>query len=191
MRQLYHTLIIVASLSFYSFALYAQAPGGNYYQNADGKKGQALKTALFHIIANHTTVSYKDIWTAYETTDMRDDGYVYDIYSNITNYRYKTDQAGNYKKGGNKGFDTCVTRLQSQGYVIISDFVYMRDKFGKPYGWGVAEYSTPEAFMGGSFTEKVYSRSPDESFDRILEHFCALFPNMPLNSLKRFIGKKA
>ena len=75
-------------MSFYSFALYAQAPGGNYYQNADGKKGQALKTALFHIIANHTTVSYKDIWTAYETTDMRDDGYVYDIYSNITNYRF-------------------------------------------------------------------------------------------------------
>ena len=100
-------------------------------------------------------------------------------------------QLGNYKKGGNKGFDTCVTRLQLQGYVIISDFVYMRDKSGKPYGWGVAEYSTPEAFMGGSFTEKVYSRSPDESFDRILEHFCALFPNMPLNSLKRFIGKKA
>ena len=100
-------------------------------------------------------------------------------------------QLGNYKKGGNKGFDSCVTRLQSQGYVIISDFVYMRDKFGKPYGWGVAEYSTPEAFMGGSFTEKVYSRSPYESFDRILEHFCALFSNMPLNSLKRFIGKKA
>lgn len=100
MRKLYHTLIIVASLSFYSFALYAQAPGGNYYQNADGKKGQALKTALFHIIANHTAVSYKDIWAAYETTDMRDDGYVYDIYSNVTNYRYKTDQAGNYKKEG-------------------------------------------------------------------------------------------
>nr|WP_316621013.1 50S ribosomal protein L11 methyltransferase [uncultured Ruminococcus sp.] len=77
-------------------------------------------------------------------------------------------QLGNYKKGGNKGFDTCVTRLQSQGYVIISDFVYMRDKFGKPYGWGVAEYSTPEAFMGGSFTEKVQGK-----FDIVLANIVA------------------
>ena len=30
---------------------------------------------------------------------------------------------GNFRKGGNKGFDTCITRLQAQGYVIISDFV--------------------------------------------------------------------
>ena len=28
---------------------------------------------------------------------------------------------GNYRKGGNKGFDTIITRLQSQCYVIISD----------------------------------------------------------------------
>ena len=48
-------------------------------------------------------------------------------------------QLGNYKKGGNKGFDTSVTRLQAQGYVLISDFVYSRDKSGKTYGWGVAE----------------------------------------------------
>ena len=32
---------------------------------------------------------------------------------------------GDYRKGGNKGFDTIITRLQSQCYVIISDFVYI------------------------------------------------------------------
>lgn len=98
-------------------------------------------------------------------------------------------QLGNYKKGGNKGFDTIITRLQSQGYVVISDFVYMRDKFGKPYGWGVAEYSTPEKLMRGGFTDRVYSCPPEESYEKILKHFCGLFPNAELKALKKFIGK--
>lgn len=97
-------------------------------------------------------------------------------------------QLGNYKKGGNTGFDTIVTRLQAQCYVIISDFVYLKDKFGNPYGWGVAEYSTPERFMGDSFTEKVYQNSPRDSFEKILEHFCRLFPNEDINKLRKFIG---
>ena len=36
----------------------------------------------------------------------------------------------NYRKGGNKGFDTVITRLQMQTYVNIADFVYMQDKYG-------------------------------------------------------------
>ena len=95
---------------------------------------------------------------------------------------------GNYKKGGNKGFDSIVTRLQSQCYVIISDFVYMKDKYGRPYGWGVAEYSTPEKFMGEEFTDKVYSKSPQESYERLLEHFCRLFPDEDLKKLKKILG---
>ena len=97
-------------------------------------------------------------------------------------------QLGNYKKGGNTGFDTIVTRLQAQCYVVISDFVYLKDKFGNPYGWGVAEYSTPERFMGDSFTEKVYQNPPRDSFEKILEHFCRLFPNEDINKLRKFIG---
>ena len=87
-----------------------------------------------------------------------------------------------------KGFDTVVNRLQRQCYVIISDFVYLKDKYGRPYGWGVAEYSTPERFMGGSFTGRVYSRSPQESYERIVEHFRELFPWESEEKLKKFIG---
>lgn len=96
-------------------------------------------------------------------------------------------QLGDYRKDGVKGFDTVINRLQSQCYVVISDFVYLRDKHGKPYGWGVAEYSTPERFMGDRFTEKVYARAPEESYERLLEHFSRLFPDEPLQKLKRFI----
>ncbi|MBQ3416950.1 MAG: hypothetical protein IJH32_03865 [Ruminococcus sp.] len=94
---------------------------------------------------------------------------------------------GDYRKGGVKGFDTSINRLQAQGYVLISDFVYMKNKRGETYGWGVAEYSTPESFMGKSFTDTVYRRSPEESYERLLEHFCRLFPDEDLLTIKRFI----
>ncbi len=99
----------------------------------------------------------------------------------------KLKEIGNYKKDGNKGFDTIMNRLQFQCYIIISDFVYMVDKRGNPYGWGVAQYSTPEKFMGKSFKEKVYKRSPEESYERILSHFSSLFPDTDLKTLKKFI----
>lgn len=94
---------------------------------------------------------------------------------------------GDYRKGGVKGFDTVITRLQAQCYVLISDFVYMKDKSGQPYGWGVAEYSTPEAFMGERFKNAVYRRTPEESYMRLFEHFRLLFPDIDERALKRFL----
>lgn len=94
---------------------------------------------------------------------------------------------GNYRKDGVKGFDTMINRLQAQCYVLISDFVYRTDRYGKPYGWGVAEYSTPERFMGGDFTDRVYRRTPQESFDRILSRFRTLFPQEDEATLRRFL----
>ena len=96
-------------------------------------------------------------------------------------------RCGNYKKGGNKGFDTIITRLQAQCYVTISDFVYLKDRFGNPYGWGVAEYSTPEIMMGERFTEHVYRSSPAQSYEKILAHFCRLFPHESIETIKKFI----
>ncbi len=91
------------------------------------------------------------------------------------------------KTEGKKGFDTTVTRLQEQCYVIISDFVYTTDKKGNRRGWGVAEYSTPEKFMGEAFSEQVYQRSPQESYARLLEHLARLFPRAAEKDLKRFL----
>ena len=91
------------------------------------------------------------------------------------------------KTEGKKGFDTTVTRLQEQCYVIISDFVYTTDKKGNRRGWGVAEYTTPEKFMGEAFSEQVYQRSPEESYARLLEHLARLFPRAAEKDLKRFL----
>ena len=96
---------------------------------------------------------------------------------------------GNYRKGGNKGFDTIINRLQSQGYVIISDFRYMLDKNGNEYGWGVAEYSTPEHFLGKPFTDRVYDRTPEESFGMLFEHFRQILPGADEDKIRRFLVK--
>lgn len=80
----------------------AQGPNnsGTYYQDADGKKGSALKTAMAGIINKHTQLSYNGLWEAFKTTDKRSDGKVWDMYSGTTNFTFGTDQAGNYKKEG-------------------------------------------------------------------------------------------
>ena len=95
---------------------------------------------------------------------------------------------GNYKKGGNKGFDTIMTRLQSECYIIISDFIYPVNKKGEQYGWGIAEYSTPEHFMGSTFTEKVYSRTPEESYERVFLHLKKILPEVDETAIKKFLG---
>ena len=73
---------------------------GTYYQNANGKKGSALKTALCGIIYNRTEKSYDYLWTAFRTTDKRD-GKVWDMYSDMTNYEFGGPaQGANYSKEG-------------------------------------------------------------------------------------------
>lgn len=82
--------------------LMAQGPNGTgtYYQNADGEKGSALKTAMGDIIVNHKTLSYEnDLWDAFRSTDKRSDGKVWDMYSNITNYVF-VSKGSNYSAEG-------------------------------------------------------------------------------------------
>lgn len=93
----------------------------------------------------------------------------------------------NYSKEGNKGFDTAITHLQMQGYICVADFVYMKDKTGKPYGWGVAEYTTPEWLFDYELTSSAYSKSPVESLEALLQHLRQLLPNTPEAELLRLI----
>ena len=59
-------------------AAWAQGPNdsGTYYQNADGKKGAALKTALCGVIyareeGGDLSTAYKALWTHFRTTDAK------------------------------------------------------------------------------------------------------------------------
>lgn len=56
-------------------------PAVAYYQPANGKQGEALKTSMSGIIITHTTLKYDDLWNAYKTTDIDSDGKIWDMYS--------------------------------------------------------------------------------------------------------------
>lgn len=104
----------------------------------------------------------------------------------ITSKRLK--EIGDYRKGGKVGFETLITRLQERCYIINSDFVYLRDKEGNPYGWGVAEYSTPEKFFGKTFVNKVYKRTPEESYKRLYKHLKEMLPEASDGQIKKILG---
>ena len=81
----------------------AQAPA-NYYDNATGKAGDQLKSALHDIIDDHTTISYQQIWSAFWSTDNKGNNVVWDMYSDGANYTYSyqngNDQCGEYTLEG-------------------------------------------------------------------------------------------
>lgn len=93
----------------------------------------------------------------------------------------------NYRKGGNKGFETIITRLQMQTYVNIADFEYMQDKLGHTYGWGVAKYSTPEERFGYEAVTSAYKRDPLESKQRLFDHLSRILPQASENQILKFI----
>lgn len=100
-------------------------------------------------------------------------------------WRQESGFAGKEKKGA---FESAVTRLQMQGYVVVTDFEYAKDKSGKTYGWGVARYSTPEAQFGSAFTEHVYQRAPQESKELLLETLRNLCPRANEKDILKMIG---
>lgn len=94
-------------------------------------------------------------------------------------------QTGIQKRGV---FNGIVSRLQMLGYVTTINFVYAKDRFGNPYGWGLAQYATPEQYFGADFHHHVYDRTPSESRERICQHFRALLPQASEKQLKTMIG---
>lgn len=86
-----------------TLSAWAQGPNGSgtYYQNANALKGEALKTALSKIISTGAKdLGYDALWNAYKTTDLRPDGTIWDIYSNVTKYDPVNGHKGNYKQEG-------------------------------------------------------------------------------------------
>ncbi len=87
-----------------------------------------------------------------------------------------------------KEFDGSITYLQMQCYVNIADFEYARDRQGREYGWGLARYTTPEAFFGVDFRERVYQNSPEESYELLRRHLEKLLPNASERQIAVILG---
>ena len=107
---------------------FAQGPNdsGTYYQQADGKSGKELKTAMAEIIRPHKQLGYDDLWEAFRSTDKRADGKVWDMYSGATSYTF-VSKGSNYKEEGD-----CYNREHSMPkswfddeYPMYTDLVHL------------------------------------------------------------------
>ena len=161
----------------YGFACYATGTGGalslykrsgsssggddpttDYYAPADGKKGADLKTAMSGIIYNRTEQSYDGLWSAFFTTDVRSDGKIWDMYSNITSYEPVTS-GSTYSKEGD-----CYNREHSwpqswfgSNTPMYTDLhhIYPTDGFvnGKRANYPFGEVANPTYSSTGDFSK--------------------------------------
>ena len=126
------------------------------------------------------------------------DAYLYDIIARHHSILSKDAKAeGGYVKPSRKepdawqprkGFDTSITRLQMQCYVITSNFEYEMDRNGNFYGWGIARYAIPEEYPGKrKFTDRVYLHTVEESRKRILKHLKKVLPQAQEKELERLL----
>jgi len=84
---------------------YCQPPPG-YYDDAQGKVGEELRFALQDIIKDHEIQSNSSLWLHFYTTDDKEDGTVWDMYSDVPGgtpayvFTFGDDQCGNYSGEG-------------------------------------------------------------------------------------------
>lgn len=82
-------------------------------------------------------------------------------------------------------FDGYVTRLQMGCYIVTEDFVYPHDKHGREYGWGWSLLTTPEQLLGRDHYR--CKRTPEESYQRLLDHFRQLLPEASEQQIKKLL----
>ena len=85
--------------SFFALAMTAKdvTPASSlpdYYEDIHGKAGKSLFDAV-HVVAKkgYSSLGYSGLWTAYRTTDLRDNGKVWDMYSDCS-WTYGSNQCG-------------------------------------------------------------------------------------------------
>ena len=112
-------VISLLQLFFACTIVWAQGPNstGTYYEAANGKSGEALKTAFFNIIngkyhgnqfkqIKYGSGTLDGIWGAFATTDVLDDGVtIRDRYSCITHYQLGDDQGVSNSVEGAGGYN--------------------------------------------------------------------------------------
>lgn len=159
-----------------------------YMGNCSGGRAGFVSLDWFADFANYRRDGY-DFDARYdEGLAQHRDKYVYDTVSEQKSLLSKElKRLCNYHKGGNKGFDAVITRLQMQTYVIVSDFEYQIDRHGKPYGWGVARYTAPEERFGSEMFEQAYRKEPAESKKRMLAYLNHTLPGATEQQLEKLI----
>ena len=102
-----HVSIVLVLVTITSFVYPDEfdIPDG-YYDPSEGLYGIELKTALYEIINDHDSQNNSSLWTHFQSTDMKTNSKVWDMYSDIPDgtppyeFTFVTDQCGNYSQEG-------------------------------------------------------------------------------------------
>lgn len=90
-----------------------------------------------------------------------------------------------FTKSKNKSLEGPLQRLQMGAHLLIADFQYKTTRRGEPYGWGVALYSTPQIWLRE--VEYNVSRSPQESFQWLVDSMSERAPHIPKSKIMKLI----
>lgn len=82
-------------------------------------------------------------------------------------------------------FDARIAALQMAGRIVTEDFVYPRDRHGKPYGWGWSLLTTPESLFGPDACHP--DRTPQQSCARLLAHLQSILPSVSETRLRSLL----
>lgn len=110
MKRIYLKSLAMA-VAMLGIAASAAEPSG-YYDSALGLKQEALLSALYNVVNQHTVWKYSDIYTAFATTDVDSQGIVYDLYSNAQHGVEDLHGCGGVEKS-QKGMGGCLDREHS------------------------------------------------------------------------------
>ena len=96
-------LFFVFSISFIAIASVAKSvtPAASlptYYEKIDGKSGKSLFDAVQTVTkTGYSSLGYDGLWGAYPHTDVHENGYVWDMYSDCTWKSINSNHCGSYK----------------------------------------------------------------------------------------------
>ena len=160
----------------------AQEPAG-YYNSAAGLEGAAMQQALHNIIDGHNAISYSALWNAYEDTDKKPNGKVWDMYSDVPGgtppyqFTFFSDQCGNYNSEGDcynrehsfprSWFGGTVAPMNTDLFQVYPTDGYVNGKRGNyPYGEvGTASWTSLNGCKLGSCITPGYSGVVFEPID--------------------------
>lgn len=198
MKSLYTTLLALIVLS-----INAQPPA-NYYAPVQGLSGTQLKVALHNIIDDHDVQSYSSLWTHFQSTDKKNDGSVWDMYSDIPGsnppyvFTFVTDQCGNYGGEGDcynrehswpKSWFNDQAPMNSDLYHLYPTDGYVNNRRGNyPFGEvGNATWASENGSLVGNCNYPGYNGTVFEPIDAYKGDFARTYFYMSI----RYYGEDA
>jgi endonuclease I len=191
-------------LLFLTFNLFSQIPVG-YYNSTTGLKETQLQQALHDIIDNHIEQDYDELHTHFYKTDVKPNGKVWDMYSDIPNgtppYEFIFgDDCGNYNSEND-----CYNREHSwpkswfdDGSPMFSDLFHLYPTDGYvngqrgnlPFGEvdGEADWTSMNGSKKGSCTYPGYTGTVFEPIDAYKGDFARTYFYMATRYYKEDSG---